>query len=119
MQVTPWEKTMQRIYLYMIALFLTLSSYASAQGPGSWPGMMGPGMMGWGYGMGWFGWIFMIVFWIAVIGGVVLLVRWIGLPTDKGRGPQSQESALDILKKRYAKGEISKEEYERIKKDIQ
>ncbi|OGW51186.1 MAG: hypothetical protein A2078_13445 [Nitrospirae bacterium GWC2_57_9] len=72
--------------------------------------------MNWGSGMGWLGWIFMIVFWIAVIAGVVLLVRWIASSMDKERGPQSQESALDMLKKRYAKGEISKEEYERKKR---
>jgi uncharacterized membrane protein len=80
--------------------------------------MPGPGMMNWSYGMGWFGWIFMIVFWIAVIAGVAILVRWITSQGERSRGPGSQDTAIDILKKRYAKGEITKEEYEQIKKDI-
>ena len=79
---------------------------------------MGPGMMGWGYGMGWFWPIIMFFFWGAAIAGIVFFVRWLVLSTRKGRGPSQEESALDILKKRYARGEISKEEYEKIKKDI-
>jgi putative membrane protein len=78
---------------------------------------MGPGMMNWGYGMGW-GWmIIMAVFWISVIVGIVFLIRWVILST-KITGTKSDESALEILKKRYAKGEISKEEFEEKKKDI-
>jgi putative membrane protein len=60
----------------------------------------------------------MIVFWIAVIAGVAILVRWITSLGERSRGPGSQDTAIDILKKRYAKGEITKEEYEQIKKDI-
>jgi len=98
-----------------IGMFMFVTGHAFAQGSG----MMGPGMMGWGYGMGWLGWIFMIIFWIVVIAGVVLLVRWIVSTGEKSRGPQlSKDTAIDILKKRYAKGEVSKEEYERMKKDI-
>jgi putative membrane protein len=37
----------------------------------------------------------------------------------KGQTPTQNESHLDILKRRYAKGEITKEEYERMKKDLE
>jgi putative membrane protein len=73
---------------------------------------------GYGWGMG-FGWVFMILFWVLVVGGSVLLVRWIASYGEKkGRGPQSSETALDILKKRYARGEITRDDYERMKKEI-
>lgn len=61
------------------------------------------------YGMG-FGWIFMILFWVIVIFIVVYLAKKIG--------SGEKETAEEILKKRYARGEISKEEFERLKKDI-
>lgn len=76
----------------------------------------GPG----GYGMNWgFGFIFMILFWIILIIGVVLLIRWLILQA-KGESSYGvkEDSALEILKKRYAKGEISKEEFEEKKKDL-
>lgn len=68
---------------------------------------------GWGIGFG--GGFFMIIFWILVIVGIVLLIKlvWEGPKNISG-----SETALDILKKRYAKGEISKEEFEEKKKDI-
>jgi putative membrane protein len=79
----------------------------------------GPGMMGGGYGMGWFGSIIMIAFWIAVIVGIVLLIRWLIIYTrTPSHGTSSGESALDILKKRYARGEIDKQEFEEKKKDL-
>ena len=79
----------------------------------------GPGMMGGGYGMGWFGGIIMIAFWIAVIVGIVLLIRWLIISTrTPSHGTSSGESALDILKKRYARGEIDKQEFEEKKKDL-
>lgn len=74
--------------------------------------MMYWGDYGWGMG---FGWIFMILFWILVILGIVFLVRLIaGFQKNK----QSRESPLDILKKRYAKGEITKEEFQKMKDDM-
>jgi len=87
---------------------------------GQW-GWMGPGMMGdyGGYGMGWFGGIFMIVFWILLIVGLVYLIRWLAISTKgESRGPSGGETALEILKKRYARGEINKEEFEEKKKDL-
>lgn len=81
---------------------------------------MGPGMMGWGYGMGWF-WLFMMIaFWIAVIAGIIFLIRWIAKSSGPGRGEsRAEDSALEILKKRYAKGEINKEEFEEKKRDLE
>ena len=70
-----------------------------------WFGMHGMG--GWG--------ILGIIFWIALLVGIVLLVVWL-VKTVSGRG--RQESALDILKKRYARGEITKEEFEERKRDL-
>ena len=67
-------------------------------------------MMGWGYGMGWFWTILMAAFWIAVIVGIVFLIRWLVLSTGTvGRRARSEDSALEILKRRYARGEINKE----------
>ncbi len=84
----------------------------------------GQGMMG-GYGgygghaMGWFGGIFMIVFWALVIVGLVFLIRWLAVSTkSSGQGNSGSETALDVLKKRYARGEINKEEFEEKKKDL-
>jgi len=73
------------------------------------------GMMdSYGYGMmggGW--WIVGLIFWLLVLIGLVLLIKylWEG-------GAKREESALELLKKRYARGEISKEEFEEKKKDI-
>ncbi len=74
--------------------------------------MMQWGDYGWGMG---FGWLFMIIFWILIILGIVYLVKLI----IRGEKRINGETALDILKKRYAKGEINKEEFEEKKKEIQ
>lgn len=64
---------------------------------------------GMGVGMG-FGWLFMILFWVLIIFLVVFFLKKSGL----GR----KETAEDILKKRYARGELSKEDFERMKANI-
>lgn len=75
------------------------------------------GMMdGYGYGMmsGSY-WILGLIFWILVIIGLVLLIKYLWEGSGAKRG---EESALEILKKKYARGEISKEEFEEKKKDL-
>ncbi len=82
------------------------------------------GMMGWGgyggfgMGMGIVGGLFMLLFWGLIIVGLVMLVRWLW---DQGRhvsGSAAPEAPLEILKRRYARGEITKEEFDRMKQDL-
>ncbi len=84
--------------------------------------MPGGGMMGWGgfggYGMGFVGWIFMLLFWGLVIVGIVLGVRWLLHQGRTGTNLEGADTPLEILKRRYAKGEISREEFDRMKQDL-
>ena len=68
-------------------------------------------------GMGWwmvFGGIWMFIFW----GGLIALIVW-GITKLSGRGDTTpKHDPLDVAKERYAKGEISREEFEQIKKDL-
>jgi putative membrane protein len=81
---------------------------------GMGPGMMGPGM-GW-YGFGFFGFFLMLLFWAAVIVGIAYLIRWIA----HGRVEKKPgDEAMDILRKRFASGEMGKEEFEERKKALE
>jgi putative membrane protein len=80
---------------------------------------MGPGCFGWG---GTWGFPWMIVFWAAIALCAFLMFRgfrrrWWSCCSDDRDGGQ-RETPLEILKKRYAKGEITREEFERMKKEI-
>ena len=67
-----------------------------------------------GYG-GWWMWLMMIIFWGIIIG----LVIWgINALTRRTGGGGGGSNALDIARERYAKGEISHEEFEKIKKNL-
>ena len=65
----------------------------------------------WGVGM----MVIMLVFLGAVIAGVVLGIRWLVTPGGESRSG----SALEILRQRYARGEINREEFEARKHDLQ
>ena len=94
-----------------------LAQYRGYGGYGGWH--MWPGMAG-EWGMGWIGGIFMIVFWVAIIVGIIFLIRWLFVASRTGaQGPvYGGDTALDILKKRYARGEFDKQEFEEKKKDL-
>jgi len=61
------------------------------------------------------GGLLMFLFWGVVIGGVVLLIASL---TRQDETPASNESPLDILKRRYARGEIDRDEFERVKESL-
>lgn len=87
---------------------------------GYYGGMMGgPAMMG-GWGFGLMGGLGMLLFWGLVIAGIVLLVRSLSRTSGQsGAGPSGKaEGPLDILKRRYAAGEITKEQFEQMKRDL-
>lgn len=63
-----------------------------------------------------FGWIFMLLFWGLIIWGVIALFRGAAIGTYDNK--KEEDRAMAVLKERYAKGEISKEEYEEKKKNI-
>ena len=97
-----------------VALIGLGSSLAIAQ---ETPPYYGPQMM-WGGG-GWYGMIFGPVFMVLVLAGVialvVLLVRWLGGPWYGTQPPHQAHAGrmpVDILKERFARGEIDKNEFE-------
>jgi len=107
---------------FFLVLFLFNLSYPLKAAQAQWGQFgdwhMGPGMMG-GWGMGWFGGIFMIVFWILILVGLVFVIKWIAQTTSKkGDGGQRDSRAIDILKERYARGEIDKGQFDAIKRDL-
>jgi putative membrane protein len=59
---------------------------------------------------------FMWLFWIAVLVALFFFIKW--LIQQKPGSQKPEENALEVLKKRYAKGEIDKEEFEQKKRDL-
>ncbi len=100
-------------------VILALTSLGQAQGgsPDGWH--RGPGMM-WNYGGGFgmfFGFFFMILILAAVAIGILLLLRALGFMDGAGTR-QNADRALDILKERFAKGEIDAKEFDERKRHL-
>ncbi len=114
------------LIVILVVLLLGGAGMMGFGGFGMGPGMMGGfgGMMGgygnqFGFGFNPLGAILSLVFWALIIGGIVLLVVW--FVRNAGRTsftPSMGASPLDIAKARYARGEISKEQYEELRRDL-
>ena len=82
-------------------------------------GMMPHGGMGFGLG----GWILMVLLWALLIVAIVALVKALVSPRSREENPSIESSrnnrALDILRERYARGEIDHEEYEERRRRLQ
>lgn len=113
----------------LIGALLAVVLLALLPGATIGPGRMGPGMM-WGYGAqpstgGWawgftmaFGMLLMVAFWVAVILGVVLLVRWTAGKSAQVPDQARPEDPMEILRRRYAAGEIDRATFRRMRDDL-
>ena len=80
-------------------------------------------MMGMGFGLGGFGLIIMLIFWVVIIGlAVWFLSTLFPRATNQASNTSPQagrtESPLEVLQRRYARGEITKAEYEEMRRDL-
>ncbi|MDA8345958.1 MAG: SHOCT domain-containing protein [Thermaerobacter sp.] len=70
----------------------------------------------WGGAWAWLGPLMMIVFWVLVIGGIVLILKAWWQP--QARSGQPLDTAMDLLRERYARGELSREQFEEMRRDL-
>ena len=110
--------------IFIFALSLTLPATLLAQGMmGNWsnPPVLNNNFINPNTMMNFsflpFGWIFMFFFWALVIIGIVTLIKW--LTNQNKIADSDNRSALNILKDRYAKGEIDQKEFTEKKGDLQ
>ncbi len=102
------------------AILPTAALAQQVQRPTDWP--YGHHMWGgtmWGPGL--FGPFFMLLFLLLVVALTVLAVRWLSGPSDRYGAPRTPESPspVDVLKQRFARGEIDKADYEERLKLLQ
>ena len=123
------DRTTRRLLVAFGVLLVVALGFSILTGGMMGPGMMGSGMMGssmmapgmmsgqgWmrGLGMG-LGSLAMLTFWGALMVGVVVLVRVLGT----GPARHGHVLPLDVLKRRYAAGEITREEYEQTHRELE
>jgi len=75
---------------------------------------------GWGYNMSGFSWIIMILFWVLIILGIVYLLRNLNKKNAKSHkyNIRKDDNAVNVARERYAKGEITREELNKILDDL-
>lgn len=98
----------ETLFFLGVILFSPISAFADAGDRGCWYGwghMMGPG----------FGGMFM---WILFLVAIILIVYFLVRASKEGRIGSPRETPLYLLRKRYAKGEITKEQFDEMKKDL-
>jgi putative membrane protein len=103
------------VVLLVLAALPAILGAVNPSGYRTWGwGRMGPGMI-YGFGGAWFMGILMIIFWGLIIWGIIALVRYFG---GNRQAMLHSDSAMEILKRRYASGEITREEFEEKKKTL-
>jgi len=108
-----------RVGVLLCAVLASVAAQAQTQGGGNYPGSWGHGHMwdGWGWGPMIFGPVFMVLLLGGIVVAIVLALRWLGGgPAGGAAAPQAGKTPLDILKERFARGEIDKEEFEARKR---
>ena len=101
-------------FIGAVAVTLAAPGLAAAQGrTWEWDWSMHPMMFMWGAG-GLVMMLMMLVFWGLVIAGLVVGLRWL---IGQSR-PASRDEALEILRQRYARGEIDKQEFDTRRRDL-
>jgi putative membrane protein len=106
---------MRKIFFFVVVMMTPLLTMCS--GPyghmGGWD-RGGNYVCGFGYG---YGGMFMWILFLIVLGVAIYFI--VQSTKSKNVSGQAQETPLDIMKKRYAKGEITKEEFDRMKKELE
>ena len=99
---------------YTIAICLSLwTPIAHADPEGNWG--RGYGHMSWGSGYGIFGGLMTLIFWGVIIALIFFAVRWF----SDNKTPTRASEALDILRERFAKGEIDEDEFKKRKSALE
>lgn len=99
------------IVILVVVILLLLGGARMAMFGWGMPHMLG------GYGFHPLGGLMMLAFWLFIVGGAVLLIWWFTKSPSAAR-IATNEPALDILQVRYAKGEITKEQFEEMKHNL-
>ncbi len=121
---------MRKVLIVIGVIVLVLVLLLLAGGVGMMGAQMAPLMMRGGavrglalggFGLGILGLLLRILFWAIIIGGIVWLVSALvrGGTQPVTAAVASRETPLDVLKMRLAKGEITKEQYDQLKNDLQ